>query len=235
MWFTSRLINAISPVVVFSLQKIRQANITSGGNYERALEKLRDPTHQSKNAPSVGKLGRVTSLRIPPRRPPAIDYCASTLTRTFRIGKKQNYFCVFIGVWTRVAPIVFEIGFLLPQWPRWDRETNHLPSSCDTRARELRIHEKKTSTLIRVSSWIFLFFHSFVPAYASECTLCRAFDRHSSQRLFDRATVVSRFVPSSICTKISVQTTSSWWKGGRKEKRKSGLRSIYVHMGAIIE
>lgn len=85
---------------------------------EKALGKLRDPTHQSKNAPSVGKLGRVMSLRILPRRPPAIDYSASTLTRTFRIGKKQNYFCVLIGVRTRVAPIVFEIGFLLPQWPR---------------------------------------------------------------------------------------------------------------------
>lgn len=142
------------------------------------------------------------------------------LTRTFRISKKQNYFCAFIGVRTRVARIVFEIGFLLSWWPRWDRETNHLPSSCDTRARELRIHEK-TSILIRVSSWIFLFFFllSFVPAYASERTLCRALDRHSSQRLFGREIVAFRFAPSSICTKISVQTTSSWWKGRKGEER----------------
>lgn len=172
---------------------------------------------------------------FPVAHPPAIgfDYSASTLTRTFRIGKKQNYFCAFIGVRTRVARIVFEIGFLLSWWPRWDRESNHLPSSCDTRARELRIHEK-TSTLIRVSSWIFLFFLFFPLSlrtranvlYAAHSTVIRHKD-FSAERSLLPVLLLHPSVRKLACKRRVAD--------GKDRKGKRGLRSMYTHVGAIVE
>lgn len=100
----SRLINAISPVAVFSSQEIRQANITSGSDADK--EEKRESFSESWS-PDASKQACSFCRKIRPRdvfedssssslspvaHPPTIsfDYSVSTLTRTFRIGKKKK-------------------------------------------------------------------------------------------------------------------------------------------------
>jgi len=178
---------------------------------EKALTKVGVPTHQSKDAPSVGKLGRVTSLRIFPRRPqpPTIsfDYSVSTLTRTFRIGKKKNKIISARSSMRERESCAssLRIGFR-DGLDEIEKPLPLLPSQCALENYEFM---KKTSALIKVSLWFFSFF-SFVPAYTSECTLCRALDHHpSTTKTFWPSDRCFPFY-SSICMKIIVQTMSRW-------------------------
>ena len=119
----------------------------------KALAKVGVPTHQSKDAPSVGKLGRVMSLRIFPRPNISFDYSVSTLTRTFRIKKKkQNYFCALVDARTRVVRVVFEDRVS----PRdgLDEIEKYFPLTI-AMLENYEFIKKKTNALIKVSSWFF--------------------------------------------------------------------------------
>jgi len=169
---------------------------------EKALAKVGVPTHQSKDAPSVGKLGRVTSLRIFPARPqpPTIsfDYSVSTLTRTFRIGKKKNKIISARSPMRERESCAssLRIGFLLAMASMRSRNLSlfyHLNA-------RLRITNswKKQAHSLRSHCDFFPFFLLFLRTranvlYAAHSTIIR-----QRQRLFGRAIVASHFAHPSV-------------------------------------